>query len=481
MSRRPLILAAIVLAGIGVRFAYTATVGHATAVTSIEGQLAHNIVADGRWFLYNTRVEAYLSELVAQRHRLIDPASIDYRRVDERSGWHPEIGQSVGTSVVIAALWAITGDERYVQLQILQGIVDGLVALLVYWIAMQLFARRLPALIAAALYALFPPLAWQTANAYNDLWAVDFTVAIFALYLIALRAEHRWRWLILCGLCVGVGAYFRPQVAIVVPALALVTLSTAGWRVTLLRIAVPCIVAALVILPWTIRNYDDFHMFVPMRSALWATALEGLGEIPNDFGANYSEAAITATVHRVRPDLIPESPAWDAFIKHYAVRAIEQHPLFYLEVLAHRVAMATVLMNETTWMSGGAGHLSSSARGIVSSIVNHPLIVLEEALEPFAFLAAMIGLALTWRYRTREQALLIALVASVLLPYIAVHVEPRYLLPAFPAYFIWIGLGADRLYLHTRARIHRYRDDKPARAVQVAALSGGSTPRSLQV
>jgi 4-amino-4-deoxy-L-arabinose transferase-like glycosyltransferase len=479
MSPRPLILAAIALAGIGVRFAYTATVGHNEQVTSIEGQLAHNIVKDGRWFAYNTRAEGYLAKLVAQRHRLIDPATVNYSYLDAHGQWYPEIGQSVGVSVIIAALWAITGDERYVQLQVLQGVVDGLAALLVYWIAMRLFARRRPALIAAAIYALFPPLAWQTADAYNDIWAVDFTLVIVALYLLALRSGYRWRWLVACGLSAGLGAYFRPQVLAIVPALSLAMAFSVGWREALRQAAVTTTIAVVLIVPWTIRNYHDFHAFVPMRSAFWMTMLNGLNEIPNRYVSDDSEGALKARIHRIRPELMSETPAWEALLKPIVVKTIEQHPLFYLEVLAHRVALATVLMNETTWMSRGAGDVFGSARATFSTITNRPLIVIEDALEPFVFLAAMIGLALCCRYRTRQHMLLIALVLSVLLPYITLHVEARYLLPAFPAYFIWIGLGADSLYVRARSRVGGTRYGEPRDAMH-AALPGNTSLHALQ-
>ena len=364
MSRRPLILAAIALAGIGVRLTYTATVGHDEQVTSVEGQLAHNIIKDDRWFAFNTRAEDYLAKLVAQRHRLIDPATVDYSYLDAHGQWYPEIGQSVGVSAIIAALWAVTGDERYVQLQVLQGIVDGLAALLVYWIAMRLFARRRPALIAAAIYALFPPLAWQTADAYNDIWAVDFTLVIVAVYLLSLHSGHRWRWLVVCGLCVGMGAYFRPQVLAIVPALSLAMASSVGWREALRQTVVTTTIGVVLIVPWTIRNYHDFHTFVPMRSAFWMTMLNGLNEVPNNYVNHDSEGALAVRIHRIRPELMPETPAWEALLKPIVVETLEHHPLFYLEVLAHRVALATVLMNETAWMSSGAGDVFGSAGGI---------------------------------------------------------------------------------------------------------------------
>jgi 4-amino-4-deoxy-L-arabinose transferase-like glycosyltransferase len=467
-----LVLLVIILVGLAIRFTYTATTGHDLGRTSFEGQIAHNLVSDGRWFERNAPAEAHIEALGDNHHRIYDPASIDYAGLDKPGQWYPEISQSVGVSAVIAGLWAITGDQRYVQLQILQGILDGLTALLVYWIAMQLFKRRRPATIAAALYALYPPLAWQTADAYDDLWAVDFTVAIVALYLLALRSGHRWRWLVACGACAGVGAYFRPQVMLIVPVLALVTVSSTGWREALRRIALPTVIASLALAPWVVRNYEDFHAFIPTRTGFWQVMWSGLDEVPNDFGESFSYQAITAKIHRERPDLVPETPAWDDRIKPYVLRAIEQHPLFYAEVLAHRAAIATVLMFDPAWMHLEPGRLSHYKGGVLGYAINHPLNVLEDVLEPSVFLLAMLGLGLTWRRRRPQQAMLVALVLCVLIPYIAVHVEARYLLPAFPAYFIWIGLGADRLLelLATRSR----------RAPRVKYSMSRSTPSATQ-
>lgn len=443
MSRRSLALLAIVVVGVGIRVTYTITTGYTLKGEPRVGEIAHNIVTHGRWFVRNSKAEAYVTALSIRRDRLIDPASVDYANLDGKNQWYPEIGESVGASVVLAGLWAISGSERYIQLQILQGLIDGLAALLVYWIAMQLFKRPRPALLAAGLYALYPPIAWESANPYTDIWAVDFTIAIVAIYLVVLKSGHRWRWLIVCGLCAGIGAYFRPNVLLIAPVLALATIAGTGWREALRRAIVVTLVASLLLVPWTIRNYNDFHAFIPTRTSLWENMLAGLVELPNGFGRGFSVESVEGELHRARPDLVYETPAWDSALKHYVIRAIEQHPLFYLELVVHRVALATIWSHETLWMHRGAGALFASKGGLPSLVVDHPLVLLEYALQPTVFLLAMLGLIFTWRRWRRQNVLLLALAVCVLVPYIAIHVEARYLLPATLAYFIWIGLGAD--------------------------------------
>jgi 4-amino-4-deoxy-L-arabinose transferase-like glycosyltransferase len=413
-----------------------------------EGQIAHNILANGRWFYRNEAAELQIQRIEKEAHDLqsVDPASIDYRGLNKRDAWMPEVSESVGVSAVMAGVWAITGDQRYIEVKILQGIVDGLTILLVYWIAMQLFKRRRPAMIAAALYAAYPPIAWQTASTYNDIWAIDITVALVALYLIAMRSGYRWRWLIACGVCAGIGAYFRPAVVLIVPALAVATALSTGWRDAFRHATLATVVACLMLVPWTVRNYKDFHAFVPTRAGFWLTAWGGLNEMTNDFGETFTFAAIITKLHHAHPNVIAETPAWDSDIKGYVIQTIEQHPAWYLELLARRTAIATIWPVYMGWL-----HFPRA--------VTHPLETLKDTvaftIEPAVFLLAMLGFALT-RHRWREQhAILLALVLAVLVPYIAVHVEARYLLPAVPAYMIWIGLGADRLIERAARRSHR--------------------------
>jgi 4-amino-4-deoxy-L-arabinose transferase-like glycosyltransferase len=453
--RHRLILLVIVLIAIAVRFTYIAMLDTHLVSDGVEGEMAHNIVAHGRWF-YRADTSDDIGSTGLRGKATIDTASTGNHQ--GRPGQLiPEVDEPVGTSLIIAGVWALTGSERYTAVAALQGIVDSLTVLLIYWVAMQLFKRRRPALIAAALYAINLPEARETATVYNDLWAIQFTVWILALYLVAMRSPHRWRWWIICGLCAGVGTYFRPQVLLLAPVLACATAFATGWREALRRGAVTTLVGCLLLVPWTIRNYNDFHAFVPTRTSLWLTAWGGFGEMANDFGGHFGLEPLVDLIHRSRPALIVETPAWDTYAKRYVVDVIEQHPLWYLELLAHRVAVATVWQYDTRWMYIEAGKWSHSKGTLPDYIASHPLNTLEDAVAPCTFLLAMLGLALTWRRRRREHAILIAFALAVLIPYLTVYVQARYLLPAMPAYMIWIALGADRAIERAGGRLHRAR------------------------
>jgi 4-amino-4-deoxy-L-arabinose transferase-like glycosyltransferase len=461
MSRTGLALLVIFLAAVGVRLAYLASNPHPRYGQWAEGGMAHNIVDDGHWFQINNQTSPFDEQQPTYIPHLIEPANVNLRYADAHPLWIPEIVEPVGESIVLAGLWEIVGSERFLPDQLLRILLDALAALLVYRIAMELFGRRRAALLAGAFYAIYPPIAWQTISPYMDFWAVDLTIAILALQLQAVRSPHRWRWLIACGLLVGFGIYFRPFLLVVSALLAVVLNLDAGWRAAFVRALAVTAIALTLAVPWTIRNYNDFHTFIPFRSGFGQTLWEGLGQLHNDFGATFGgrgPLGAEATVHRERPDLTVESPAWDSFLEHKAIHAIEQHPLFYGELLVYRTVLATLWSFNPSWMHRGVVSVTAYKAGPFAFAIERPLNLLEDILEPVVFLLAMLSLGLTWRRWRKAHIVLIAVVLATILPYISLLVEPRYILPAAFAYLIWIGLGADLLAERLARRVGARRD-----------------------
>jgi 4-amino-4-deoxy-L-arabinose transferase-like glycosyltransferase len=459
VSRTWVPLAIILALALGVRFSYLAADPHDPLSDTLDGELARNLVA-GRGFVLNARAITYNAELRTRAHRMIDPADVNWARVDEHGEWEPEIVQPIGGGTLLAGVWEITG-EHYLPMQIVQAIVDALCALLIYAIAMRLFRRRRAALAAAALYALYFPIAWQATVMYVDIWAVDFTIAIVAAYLRAIgsleeHAADQRRWLVVCGLLTGAGVYFRPNLLILPACLALATIAVVGWRATLVRAAVPTVAALALIVPWTIHDYYAYHAIFFTRTGFGDNMFGGLGEIPNNYGFSVNDALAQEELHRERPDLRPHSPAWDNYLlTHWVVPAIEHHPLFYAEGVGRRLVRSTLLDYEGRWMRRGVTLPSGRSLAAFTSFVaaGHPLALLEDAYQPFIFLAAMLTLALTWGRFRRQHVFLIALLLSVLVPYIVIHLEPRYVLPGACAYVVWIGLGIDLLAERTSRRL----------------------------
>jgi hypothetical protein len=409
-----------------------------------QGQMARNIVDKGRWFVYN-RAAGQVAGVTQQRERrLLDPAEIDYRRVDRTPQYYPQVLQPVGEAAVLAGLWKVSGDERYIYVQLLQVLLDALMVPLVFWISLRLYRRRTAALIAAGLYAVYLPIAALTRIPHLDTWGVVFTVTITALFLRAMDADRRGWWLVATGLATGLGVYFRPAVLLIPLALGLAALPSQGWRRSVLLAAVPVAVAALLMAPWTIRNQEQFNRFIPTRIGTGQNLWEGLGEVKNDFGAALDDGATERQVHQTRPNLLYGTPAYDDYLKDKAVEAIKQHPTHYLRVVVQRVGRATIAMQNSTWIE--ATDPSLSRRSLAHALTTRPWDALRLAvyrlLEPIVFLIALATLIVT-RRQWREHVLLIAVVAASLAPYVVLHFEPRYGLATSFVYMILTGLAAE--------------------------------------
>ena len=388
-------------------------------LASDHGEMARNIADNGRWFVVNPDALELVSRAQRRDLRLVDPSELDYAAADSGGRYLPEILQPVGAGAVLGAIWSVTGDEQYLYLQLLQVAIDAAMVLLVFWIALALYGRPRAALIAAALYALFVPIATITKVPHLDIWAVDFTIAITALALRAWRSPRPVPWLVATGVATGIGLYFRPGVALLPLAFAAAALPWIRWRRAIAATAVPLAAAALLTVPWVVRNYDDFDRFIPTRIGIGQNLWEGLGELDNDFGAVLDDQVTERQVHREDPSLVYGTPEYDDHLREKAVDAIEEHPGHFAKVVARRAAVTTIALHNLALPLG--------------------------LLEPLLFVLAVALAIATWRRFPREHAFLAAVVVATLLPYLALHVEPRYMLPASFVYLIWVALGADLL------------------------------------
>jgi hypothetical protein len=474
--RRHGVLLAILAVALGLRCAYLPVVTRVVDESATQAETAHNIL-DGHWFAENAQAKIIRERLQNERHRIVDPAEIDYAPAVAHPHWLPLVSEVPGPGLMLAAVWELTGSERLIYGKIVQIAIDLGVLLLFYWVVLLLFARRSTALIAAALYALCFPIARQTALVDPDIWAVYFTLAILALFLQAMRSQRPRPWLLACGLTVGIGALFRANVILQPLALGLAcalwpSIPRPAWfslRARPLRDALlVSAVAALALTPWTIRNYVETHRFVPVRVGTGVTLWEGLGEVHNDFGALDSDSGTYEQVHREHLNLILFSAAYDDYLRNRALHAIASHPLFYAELLGRRVLLSTVALYESAWMYNTGEspfrYRTRTGKGPLSYALHRPLELLESVYEPALFVLAMLALLFTWKRFRREHLLLSAVALSAVLPYWLLHFEARYVMPTLSLYIAWIALGADLLLVRLARRLRAHQSLRAALA-----------------
>jgi hypothetical protein len=420
-------------------------------LTADHGELARNIVQNGEWFVANRAEAVPTAEAQSERRSLVDPSELDYSRADADPQYEPVILEPPGQGVLLAGIWTVTGDLDYGYVQVLQALVDAAMVFLIFGIAMRLYARPAAGYVAAGLYAVFPPAAHLATIPHLDAWAGILTILMTYLFVRVMQAPRRvGMWLVALGVAAGMGAYFRPGLLLIPAALAIAAIPSLGWRRSLALGAIPLVLAALLVAPWTYRNYEEFDRFIPLRTGIGQNLWEGLGEVENDFGAKLSDRETAQQVARVRPDLRYGTPAYDDFLRDWATEAIRENPGTYARVLAKRSVESTVVLRNKEW----AGATPARDEGLLGYALDHPWAALKlsvaAVLEPLLFLLA-IAAAIWTRERWRQHVLLLAVPLATVLPYIILHFEPRYALPGSFAYMILVGVGVSALLEARRA------------------------------
>jgi 4-amino-4-deoxy-L-arabinose transferase-like glycosyltransferase len=138
----------------------------------------------------------------------------------------------------------------------LNVLLDTANILLLFLVVRRLFGNR-PALVAAAIYAVYPNAVAGTAIIRYETSFVFLTLAVLLLVLHTpmpggVVARRR---LVLLGLVIGAIAYVRPTIALLVPALAIAwRVAGASWKRTLGQAAALTVLVVVTLVPWTVRN-----------------------------------------------------------------------------------------------------------------------------------------------------------------------------------------------------------------------------------
>jgi len=203
---------------------------------------------------------AMFSQVDVRHEFLYDSSSYDLfaRHIIQGKGFTGYLGEPTayfppGYPAILGATYLIFGDKLVVAWA-LNAFLGALTCLVVYALAARLYSRRI-GLWAAALLTFFPG---QIAAA-----AVTMTEVAFSfLFTVAIALFVRWtdedvptrRWFGL-GLLLGAASLVRGVALpfVVVPFAC--WLGLVGWRTAIRRTSVVVLGVALVVLPWTARNW----------------------------------------------------------------------------------------------------------------------------------------------------------------------------------------------------------------------------------
>jgi hypothetical protein len=404
-TNRLLAVGLIVVLAFGLRVGAYLASPHPIAgagLAATQGEMARQIVDRGKWFVVNPKATNLLSSRQTQLNRLVDPKELNLAQFDRTTPTEPEIAHMPGVALLLAALWWPTGDETYASLQWLQLLLDTVMVFLVFWIGERLTGNFRGSLLGALLYAIWPGSIVMDQRPVLDTWAIFFTIACVAAFVWARDRPSARSRLVCLGLITGAGIYFRPFLLFLPIALALVATPGGGWRRRLAWMAIPTAIALLVLSPWTVRNYYEFHRFIPTRTGLGQAVFQGAG-----FANGDQQSAKYVRGHAKNAKY--GTPKYDDVLLGAALRDIAHHPGPYLRKVGHRAR----------------------------------------------FLLPCFLVLLVFR-RWRSNALIpVAAAGATIVPYLLIGDDTRFYLPAAFAYCILAAMAAVEVGVLLRGRLPR--------------------------
>jgi len=244
------------------------------------------------------------------------------------AGGGPTSFRPPGYPVWLGSVYAATGDS-ITAARILQAVLGGVAVVLLGLLARRLWGSRV-AVVVAVLAAVHPQLLVASTALLSE--AIFVPVELVALWtVVRFRDTGRTGWLVAAGLSSGVVILVRPVGAVVLLA---VVLLAGRLRAAALAVAA----ALLVVVPWLVRDYQAFDMFVPVST------LDGfnLAGTYNDTAANDPPSTRYAfRPSNLVPDHVPiiEANAGDELgmardLRRQALEHIRDHPTAPVEAMA---------------------------------------------------------------------------------------------------------------------------------------------------
>ena len=269
-----------------------------------------------------------------------------------------------------AFLALVGGGARYVDtvpatVKIAQSVVGAAGVVLIGIAAFRLGGRR-PAMAAAAMAALHPPLVWIAGYAFSEavFWPVGLALALLVSRTLDQPRATMWKWALACGLLAGGATLLRAATLPFVPLAG----GWFAWKRQPAALAGFVLGLALVLGPWTARNVSHYGRFVIVASDGGVTFWTGnnplaVGE--GDMAANPQLKAANRELRARHPDLTEEQ--MEPVYFRESLTWMREHPVDWLVLMAKKAFYVAVPI--------GPSYRLHSPRYYAASIVSIGLLV----------------------------------------------------------------------------------------------------------
>jgi 4-amino-4-deoxy-L-arabinose transferase-like glycosyltransferase len=179
----------------------------------------------------------------------------------------------------LGGVFAVFG-ESYLIARLGQCLMGALTCVVLLRLGTHLFGAT-AGLIAGLLLAVYPPHVYLSGVFYVEcLFTLGMAISIW-LAVRAVDSPRPAMTALACGAAGALTVLTRPVFAPVVPVIGVLWLLIAGpgWRRFLPAVAALALACALVIAPWTLRNYAVYGRVIPVSSGFFLTAWQGNNEL----------------------------------------------------------------------------------------------------------------------------------------------------------------------------------------------------------
>jgi 4-amino-4-deoxy-L-arabinose transferase-like glycosyltransferase len=253
---------------------------------------------------------------------------------------HPTAWKPPLYPAFVGTLYAIVG-ESPLRVALVQAPLAAVAVALTWALARRLFDPRV-AVATAWIVALFPLAFEYYGLLFPEALAVPLTLAALHLFL---EREATPRRALVVGAVIGAGLLVRPTSVFLFAGVLAAFVLASGWRRGAVLAALAVAAAALVVAPWTIRNYAEHDGFIPLSTQdaavygtfnpeaakddfAWRAFLENPPEVIAERDPDMTEAEFRSELQsfaldyvRDHPGSVPKAFFWNGVVRFWDLRS----------------------------------------------------------------------------------------------------------------------------------------------------------------
>ena len=340
----------------------------------------------------------------------------------------------------LAGIYRLFGHNFFV-VRIIQAAIGSFTCSLVYLIGKKAFGEK-NGFLSGLLAAFYPAFISYTGLLLTETLAA-FLIATFLYFLMkATEYKNQWRWHAFAGMALGLVILCRSEM-LLFPVFVLLGLLLVykSKKQALIGFFILSGLAAIIILPWTVRNYISVHKFIPVTVGFGRTLW--LGSYPEEWTEWHYDREPIKTLYKENTQIEIEEK-----LRKMAIENIRNHPFIYLKFSIKKFFRFWVTSHSNTFI-GLEESFVNTVQNRKYKIVFQKLVLL--AVNMGIILFGFFGIFLT-RKRWRVTIFLSLIIIYKVLLHMALYSAARYQIPIMPIMLIFSAVGVQYLWYHMRHR-----------------------------